>query len=109
MDAKQLAQDVLNALKELMVLEIVTTVGTIDVDLAANSKQPTFANLDPEASAITRINIATGDIWTNRTRPVDLGFDIGDYHEKMVEKSQAIIERNVKLITETIDKLRTVL
>jgi hypothetical protein len=111
MDTKELAQNTLKALNELLTMEVVTTLGDVEIGFKDNSKEIELKKLDSTACAITRINIASGDIWSNKalSGPDGEGAKLAEYHAQMVEKSQAIVERNVRLIVEMIEKLRTAL
>ena len=106
--AEQLADKLLDAANELMTLQIVTTVGDLAIAVDGTGQKLTFSTLAATASAITRINAVTGDIWTNRTQNTMGGENaaIADYHERMVEKSQAIIERNLRVIADLVERLK---
>lgn len=108
MDAKTLAEETLQALNKLLTLSIVTTVGDVTASYDETKGAVKISGQDLGTAAVTQINIATGDIWSHKPLAGATGHvDIGDYHEQMVEKSQAIMDRNVRLIADMIEKLRT--
>jgi hypothetical protein len=108
-DMQNLLVSLQQALENLTTLEIVTSVGALDVDIKGDGKAVTYTNLEPTASAVTRLKI-TGDIWTNRTENTLTGeyASVAEYHERMVEKSQAIVESNIRFLVEMVEKLRNI-
>lgn len=107
MDVQDLLKTLKEAAEKLTTLEIVTRVGPATI--TGNDLDVGFATTEPaDASLVTHISI-TGDIFGNRTKTTfGDGFPgLVEYHEKMVEKSQEIVDANIKTIIELVKFLAT--
>ena len=90
------------AVTSLINLKITTMVGEARISGPIHKLDVQLPGVG--ASAVTNINLLDGDI-ANCISPAIVGGDYKDIkalHEAMVEKGQAIVERNVRLLRELL-------
>ena len=96
----QLADKVLEALKAVQQLQIVTAVGKVTVTNAFDASNRQVEIAQDQKAMVTAIDLVQGDIVNGLDEAFAPGQDdaLREFHERQVELGNQIIERNLQLL-----------
>jgi len=110
MDVKGLIASIEDSLEELVTLEIITAVGTVEPTARDADGKKTKLGIDPGAKLLrTRFSLLAGDITTE----MDPAFVTGEYqslrqfHADRESQAWGIVKSNVEALKSIIDLINT--